>query len=85
MQEHTVHFITRLLSPPVPPEYSGSDSHLIGYARMLNVTIVGITHVDCVQIFSLHGLVLSSMLCLAKKFFFFFFFFTPTMCNGTNK
>ncbi|GMY27543.1 mediator of RNA polymerase II transcription subunit 33A [Fagus crenata] len=57
IQEHTVHFITRLLSPPVPPEYSGSDSHLIGYARMLNVTIVGITHVDCVQIFSLHGLV----------------------------
>lgn len=64
MQEHTVHFITRLLSPPVPPEYSGSDSHLIGYAPMLNVIIVGITSVDCVQIFSLHGLVLSSMLFL---------------------
>ncbi|KAL4642637.1 hypothetical protein ACB092_02G034500 [Castanea dentata] len=57
IQEHTVHFITRLLSPPVPPEYSGSDSHLIGYAPMLNVIIVGITSVDCVQIFSLHGLV----------------------------
>ncbi|KAK7855839.1 mediator of rna polymerase ii transcription subunit 33a [Quercus suber] len=57
IQEHTVHFITRLLSPPVPPGYSGSDSHLIGYAPMLNVIIVGITSVDCVQIFSLHGLV----------------------------
>ncbi|CAK7332989.1 unnamed protein product [Dovyalis caffra] len=57
IQEHTAHFITRLLSPPVPAEYSGSDSHLIRYAPMLNVLIVGIATVDCVQIFSLHGLV----------------------------
>ena len=88
MQEHTVHFITRLLSPPVPPEYSGSDSHLIGYARMLNVIIVEIALLDRVHIFSLHGLVLSSMLCLATKFcfvFLFFVFFIPSMYNGTNK
>ncbi|KAG2727387.1 hypothetical protein I3843_01G150500 [Carya illinoinensis] len=57
IQEHTVHFIARLLSPPIPLEHSGSDSHLIGYAPMLNVLIVGIASVDCVQIFSLHGLV----------------------------
>ncbi|KAB1214266.1 Mediator of RNA polymerase II transcription subunit 33A [Morella rubra] len=57
IQEHTVHFIARLLSPPVPPAYSGKDSHLIGYAAMLNVLIVGIASVDCVQIFSLHGMV----------------------------
>ncbi|XP_057956822.1 mediator of RNA polymerase II transcription subunit 33A [Malania oleifera] len=57
IQEHTVHFITRLLSPPVPADYSGSDSHLISYAPMLNILIVGIASVDCVQIFSLHGLV----------------------------
>jgi hypothetical protein len=57
MQEHTAHFITRLLSPPVPAEYSGSESHLIRYAPILNVLIVGIATVDCVQIFSLHGLV----------------------------
>lgn len=57
MQEHTAHFIVRLLSPPVPPEYSGTDSHLIGYAPMLNVLIVGIASVDCAHIFSLHGLV----------------------------
>ncbi|XP_038876267.1 mediator of RNA polymerase II transcription subunit 33A-like isoform X2 [Benincasa hispida] len=56
-QEHTVHYITRLLSPPVPTDYSGCESHLIGYAPMLNVLIVGIASIDCVQIFSLHGLV----------------------------
>lgn len=57
MQEYTVQFITRLMSPPVPADFTGSDSHLIDYASMLNVLIVGIASVDCVQIFSLHGLV----------------------------
>lgn len=57
MQEHTVLFITRLLSPPVPANYSGTESHLIGYARFLNVLLVGVSSIDCVQIFSLHGLV----------------------------
>ena len=57
VQEHTAHFIIRLLSPPIPADYSGSDSHLIGYAPMLNILIVGIASVDCVQIFSLLGLV----------------------------
>ncbi|KAL5849677.1 hypothetical protein ACOSQ4_007690 [Xanthoceras sorbifolium] len=57
IQEHTVQFITRLLSPPAPADYDGVDSHLIGYAPMLNVLIVGIASVDIVQIFSLHGLV----------------------------
>ncbi|KAJ6725392.1 MEDIATOR OF RNA polymerase II TRANSCRIPTION SUBUNIT 33A [Salix purpurea] len=57
IQEHTAHFITRLLSPPVPAEYTGSACHLICYAPILNVLIVGIATVDCVQIFSLHGLV----------------------------
>lgn len=57
MQEHTVDFITRLLSPPIPADYSGDDSHLIAYAPVLNVLIVGIGSVDCIQVFSLHGLV----------------------------
>ncbi|KAL7144625.1 hypothetical protein ABFS83_07G024900 [Erythranthe nasuta] len=57
IQEHTVYFITRLLSPPVPGDYSENESHLISYAPMLNVLLVGIAPVDCVQIFSLHGLV----------------------------
>ncbi|XP_031101490.1 mediator of RNA polymerase II transcription subunit 33A-like [Ipomoea triloba] len=57
IQEHIVLFITRLLSPPVPKDYTGSESHLIGYAPYLNVLLVGISSVDCIQIFSLHGLV----------------------------
>ncbi|KAB5537410.1 hypothetical protein DKX38_014943 [Salix brachista] len=57
IQEDTAQFITRLLSPPVPAEYSKSESHLIHHAPILNVLIVGIATVDCVQIFSLHGLV----------------------------
>ncbi|KAL0388671.1 UNVERIFIED_CONTAM: Mediator of RNA polymerase II transcription subunitA [Sesamum radiatum] len=57
IQEHTIYFITRLLSPPVPVDYTGNESHLISYAPMLNVLLVGIAPVDCVQIFSLHGLV----------------------------
>ena len=57
MQEHTAYFITRLLSPLVPADNVGSDSHLIAYAPMLFVLLAGIASVDCVQIFSLHGLV----------------------------
>ncbi|EOX94836.1 Reduced epidermal fluorescence 4, putative isoform 1 [Theobroma cacao] len=57
IQEHNILFITSLLSPPVPADYSGSDSHLINYAPLLNVLLVGISSVDCVQIFSLHGMV----------------------------
>ncbi|KAI3814826.1 hypothetical protein L1987_14472 [Smallanthus sonchifolius] len=57
VQEHSVYFITRLLSPPPPANYSGVGSHLIAYAPMLNVLLVGIAPIDCVQIFSLHGLV----------------------------
>ncbi|QHO37242.1 hypothetical protein HN51_003718 [Arachis hypogaea] len=57
IQEHTVHFILRLLSPPVPEENVEGNSHLIEYAPILNVLFVGIASVDCVQIFSLHGMV----------------------------
>ncbi|KAK4492547.1 hypothetical protein RD792_003359 [Penstemon davidsonii] len=57
IQEHTGLFITRLLSPAAPPGFSGSESHLIGYAPFLNVLLIGISYIDCVQIFSLHGLV----------------------------
>ncbi|KZV45137.1 mediator of RNA polymerase II transcription subunit 33A [Dorcoceras hygrometricum] len=56
VQEHTAILITRLLSPAAPVDFSGSESHLIGYAPFLNVLLVGISSVDSVQIFSLHGL-----------------------------
>ncbi|XP_059434342.1 mediator of RNA polymerase II transcription subunit 33A-like [Corylus avellana] len=57
LQEHTADFIVRLLSPPAPAEYSGSESHLIAYAPLLNGLILGIATSDNLEIFSLHGLV----------------------------
>ncbi|KAJ7980133.1 Mediator of RNA polymerase II transcription subunit 33A [Quillaja saponaria] len=57
VQEHTATFIIRLLSPPVPADDTEGIGHLISYAPVLNVLVVGISSVDCVQIFSLHGLV----------------------------
>ncbi|CAA0828129.1 Mediator of RNA polymerase II transcription subunit 33A [Striga hermonthica] len=56
IQEHILHMIMKLLSPAVPTNFSGIESHLIGCAPFLNVLLVGISSV-CVQIFSLHGLV----------------------------
>ncbi|XP_010921944.1 mediator of RNA polymerase II transcription subunit 33A isoform X1 [Elaeis guineensis] len=57
IQEHTVRFVVKLLSPPVPVDYCGSESHLISHSPMLNVVLTGISCVDCVQVFSFHGLV----------------------------
>ncbi|KAH1070118.1 hypothetical protein AAZX31_03G133200 [Glycine max] len=57
VQEHTVLFITKLLSPIDPPNYSGAESHLTSQAPFLNVLLIGISSMDCVHIFSLHGLV----------------------------
>lgn len=56
IQEHTGFFIIKLLSPPIPVDYSGSESHLLVSAPLLNVLLMGISSIDCVQIFSLHGL-----------------------------
>ncbi|MED6198421.1 hypothetical protein PIB30_066132, partial [Stylosanthes scabra] len=53
VQEHTILFMTSLLSPLVPP----TESHLISQAQFLNVLLIGISSLDCVHIFSLHGLV----------------------------
>lgn len=57
IQEHTVRFVVKLLSPPAPVDYSGNDSHLISHGHMMNVVLKGISSVDCVQVFSFHGLV----------------------------
>jgi len=62
MQEHIVFFIVKMLSPPVPPKYSGTESYLINHAPLLNVLLVGISSVDSVQIFSLHGVVCSYLI-----------------------
>jgi len=51
-----------MLSPPVPPKYSGTESYLINHAPLLNVLLIGISSVDSVQIFSLHGVVCSDLI-----------------------
>ncbi|CAA7044175.1 unnamed protein product [Microthlaspi erraticum] len=57
IQEHVIIFIVTLLSPPAPADLSGGYGHLISSAPFLNVLLVGISPIDCVQIFSLHGVV----------------------------
>ncbi|CAN1855322.1 Mediator of RNA polymerase II transcription subunit 33B [Linum perenne] len=56
VQDHAILFIIKLLSPPVPADYTRSESHLIDYAPFLYVLLLGMSPVDCVQILSLHGL-----------------------------
>ncbi|XP_058075235.1 mediator of RNA polymerase II transcription subunit 33A-like isoform X2 [Magnolia sinica] len=57
VQEHVVHFAVKLLSPPVPPEFSGPGSHLVGYMSMLNAVLFGLSSFDNVHILSLYGVV----------------------------
>lgn len=58
-----VHFVVKLLSPPVPPNYSGSRSHLIDYMSMLSALLFGTSSVDTVHILSLHGMVSEEVSC----------------------
>ncbi|KAM1110892.1 hypothetical protein ACFX13_010309 [Malus domestica] len=55
IQEHVVHFVVKLLSPPVPPNYTGPRSHLTDYMSMLSALLFGASYIDTVHILSLHG------------------------------
>lgn len=57
IQEHVVYFVVKLLSPPVPSNFTGPGSHLIGYMSMLNALLFGMSSIDVVHILSLHGVV----------------------------
>jgi hypothetical protein len=53
-----VHIVVKLLSPPVPPSYTGPGSHLVvDYMPMLCPLLLGASSVDTVHILSLHGAV----------------------------
>jgi hypothetical protein len=52
-----VRFVVKLLSPPVPPSYTGPGSHLVDYMSMLCALLLGASSVDTVHILSLHGAV----------------------------
>ena len=64
-QEHVVHIVVKLLSPPVPPNpsVSGSGSHLIGHMSLLSAILFGVSCGDIVHILSLYGLVSSALSC----------------------
>ncbi|KAL2484966.1 Mediator of RNA polymerase II transcription subunit 33A [Abeliophyllum distichum] len=51
IQEHVIHYVLKLLCPPVPL------SHLIEYMPMLSAVLYSSTTVDIVHILSLHGMV----------------------------
>ncbi|KAK3021200.1 hypothetical protein RJ639_046619 [Escallonia herrerae] len=57
IQEHVVHFVVKLLSPPVPPKFTGTRSHLVDYMPMLSAILFGAASIDTVHILSLHGVV----------------------------
>ena len=52
-----VHFVVKLLSPPIPPNFKGSRSHLVEYMSMLSAILFGASSIDTVHILSLHGVV----------------------------
>ncbi|KAF5953411.1 hypothetical protein HYC85_006267 [Camellia sinensis] len=57
IQEHVVHFVVKLLSPPVPPNFTASRSHLVDCMSMLSAILFGASSIDTVHILSLHGVV----------------------------
>ncbi|XP_059641819.1 mediator of RNA polymerase II transcription subunit 33A-like isoform X2 [Cornus florida] len=71
IQEHVVHFVVKLLSPSVPPNFTGERSHLIDYMSMLHAILFGASSIDTVHILSLHGVVpevAASLLPLCEAF-----------------
>lgn len=69
-----VYFVVKLLSPPVPPNFSGPRSHLIDYMPMLSAILFGASSIDTVHILALYGVVskISPVICggLYEKFDF---------------
>ncbi|XP_068668880.1 mediator of RNA polymerase II transcription subunit 33A-like [Aristolochia californica] len=57
IQEHAVKYAVKLLSPPVPPGFSGPASHLVAYMSMLRAILLGLSSFDTVHILSLYGVV----------------------------
>lgn len=56
-----MHFVVKLLSPPVPSNFTGPGSHLVDYMSMLNAILFGLSSADAEHILSLHGLVRESL------------------------
>lgn len=57
IQEHVLHYVVKLLSPPKPSTHTGQRSHLIDYMPMLSAILSGASSIDTVHVLSLHGLI----------------------------
>ncbi|OUZ99643.1 hypothetical protein BVC80_9061g76 [Macleaya cordata] len=71
IQEHVVHFVVKLLSPPVPPNFTGPGNHYVEYMSMLHSVLFGMSSIDNVHILSLHGVipeVAASLMPLCEAF-----------------
>ncbi|EOY10864.1 Reduced epidermal fluorescence 4, putative isoform 1 [Theobroma cacao] len=83
VQEHVVHFVVKLLSPPVPPGYVGPRNHLIDHMPMLCAVLFGASSIDTVHILSLHGVipeVAASLMPLCETFGSL----VPTPCSKSS-
>lgn len=67
-----VHFLVKLLSPPVPPGYTGPRSHLIDHMSMLSAILFEVSSIDTIHILSMHGVV-SQVLAFFPTFIYFIF------------
>ncbi|XP_026413117.1 mediator of RNA polymerase II transcription subunit 33A-like [Papaver somniferum] len=71
IQEYVVNFVLKLLSPPVPPNFTGPGNHYVEYMSMLHSVLFGICSIDSVHILSLHGVipeVAASLMPLCEAF-----------------
>ncbi|OMO77508.1 hypothetical protein COLO4_25124 [Corchorus olitorius] len=83
VQEHVVHFVVKLLSPPVPPGYSEPMNHLIDHMPMLSAVLFGASSIDTVHILSLHGVipeVAAALMPLCETFGSL----VPTLCSKSS-
>jgi len=69
-QEHVVHMVMKLLSPPVLAGFPGNStgSHLTGCLSLLSALLFGIHTDDALHILSLYGMV-STQLLSGRLFF----------------
>ncbi|MQM19972.1 hypothetical protein Taro_052985 [Colocasia esculenta] len=57
IQEHVMQSVIKLLSTPVPSDFSHPGSHLFSYMSMISSILFGACHIDIVHIISVHGMV----------------------------
>ncbi|XP_031261949.1 mediator of RNA polymerase II transcription subunit 33A-like isoform X1 [Pistacia vera] len=57
IQEEVVCFLVKILSPPVPPGYTGPRSHLIDHMSMLSAILFEVSTIDTIHILSMHGVI----------------------------